>query len=452
MNLDSLQFSALFEKSLLKISADFRSEKTIGAIQSELSKELKRKVSKEEPGSYNIQLTKSENEVFTLKTSFFLYRDCRLIIINLLKWIERNGKTDRGCNFIIDLKFNDVVPGPFKGTLFNTATKIENIDKLKFIVELDEAKIYDTFPSRRNGFISQSIQRFDPIQKFIPKEAEEINPNSYRVINTEFSGVSFETLVDGFLRFQYIGGSDYEKKINEILQIVDEFCITAWNCTINKGFTRDNISKFHKLIQKTEKIRESYLDYQLFKANFPKIKFTVDLLDNEKLLSSYFDVMKDRLHDLLVNIEFTGELEINYDTSLRNLQVKDSTLKCTKIDEVEFVNCKIEFGRFTLCDFYDCEIKDAILQKSNLFQYTSIDRGILIDSFANRTSEVKNSEFSGLNGVLNCKMESGIFRNGKIGVYADIQPNVIVIEYQRLKVGFTVMGDKIIIPTKKYRE
>jgi hypothetical protein len=452
MKFDSLQFSALFEKSLLRISADFMSDKKFSVIQSELSKELKRKVSKEDPGSYNIQLTRSEDGVFTIKTSFFLYRDCRLLIINLLKWIERNAKTERCCNFVVDLKFNDVISGPFKGTLFNTATKIENIDKLKFIVEIDEAKIYDIFPSRRNGFISQSIQRFDPIQKFIPKESEEVDPNSYRVINTQNSGVNFETLIDGFLRFQYIGGSDYEKKINEILSIINEFCITSWNCTINKGFSKENITKFHKLIQKTEKVRESYLDYELFKKNFPKIKFTVDLLDNQKMLSSYFEVLRDRLYDLLTNIEFDGDLELNYDTVVRCLQIKESKLKCHTISEVEFINCKIEFGNFTLCDFYDCEIKDAIFSKCNLFQYSILDRCILVDSFMNRTTEMKNSDFSGLNGVLNGKMDGGFFKNGKIGVYAEISPSTVVIEYQRLKTGFTVMGDIIVIPTKKYRD
>ena len=364
MNFDSITLSSLFEKSLIRITANFNSEKKLAVICSELSKETKRKVSSTAPGPYNIELKSNEDGSFTFTTAFMTYRDSRLIIISLLKWIDRFGKTIKSSDFIIDLKFNDTIEGPFKGTLFNTSTKIESVDKLKFILDFDEAKVYDNFPSRRNGYTSQSIQKFDPIQKFIPKENESIDPKLYTIPSTENAGVRFETLLEGYLRLQYIGGSDYQKKVVEILNILNEFCVTAWNCVVNKGFSSDNISKFQKLIKKTEKIRESYLDYALFKKNFPEIYFTVDLLDNDKMKESYFNILRDRLYDLLTNIEFKGELELNYDTAFRTFQIKDGNIKCGKISNVEFLGTKIEFGNFDKCDFYDCNIKDGLLQNT----------------------------------------------------------------------------------------
>ena len=331
MNFDSLTLSPLFEKSLLKITAEFGSTKTPGSVASDLSKELKRRVSKDAPGGYNIQLTQSESGTYRLTTTFLLFRDMKLLVISLFKWIERNGLTDKAHNFIVDLKFSDAVEGPFKGTLFNTATKIENLDKLKFILEFDEAKVYDIFPSRRNWYDCQSIQRFDPVQKFMPKKDQFVDPKMYSVESGSNRGINFETLMDGYLRMQYIGGSKYHEKAKDVIDILNEFCVVSWNCTVNKGFSSENITKFEKLIQKTNQIRESYLDYALFKKNFPKVNFTVDLLNNDKVLETYYNILRDRLYEFFINVEFEKEFDLNYDTAMCTIQIRDAELKIQRL-------------------------------------------------------------------------------------------------------------------------
>jgi hypothetical protein len=451
MNFDSLTLSPLFEKSLIRITAEFRSAKSPGSVASELSKDLRKRVSKDQPGAYNIQLIKNENEDYQLITPFMLYRDARLLTIGLFKWIERNGLTDKAHNFMVDLKFIDSVEGPFKGTLFNTATKIENLDKLKFILEFDEAKAYDAFPSRRNWYTCQSIQRFDPIQKFTPKKDQSIDPKMYNIESGSNRGINFETLNEGFLRMQYIGGTKYHEKPKEILDIISEFCVISWNCTVNKGFSSENISKFERLLQKTNQIREAYLDYALFKKNFPKIKFTVDLLDNPKLLETYYNTLRDRLYDLFINIEFDSEFDLNYDTTFCTFQIKDAKIKVQRIEKVDFINSKIEFGILEKCDFYDSEIIDAALSECNLFRYTKATRCKLINSVCNRTSEINQSDFDGMSGVMNGKMIGGVFYRGKIGLFGDISKETKIIEYQKIKSGYFVAGDQIIIPSKKFR-
>lgn len=450
MNFDSLTLSPLFEKSLLKITAEFGSTKTPGSVASDLSKELKRRVSKDAPGGYNIQLTQSESGTYRLTTTFLLFRDMKLLVISLFKWIERNGLTDKAHNFIVDLKFSDAVEGPFKGTLFNTATKIENLDKLKFILEFDEAKVYDIFPSRRNWYDCQSIQRFDPVQKFMPKKDQFVDPKMYSVESGSNRGINFETLMDGYLRMQYIGGSKYHEKAKDVIDILNEFCVVSWNCTVNKGFSSENITKFEKLIQKTNQIRESYLDYALFKKNFPKVNFTVDLLNNDKVLETYYNILRDRLYEFFINVEFEKEFDLNYDTAMCTIQIRDAELKIQKAQKIDFVNCKLDFGILEKCDFYDTEITDAVLSECNLFRHTKASRCRLINSVSNRTSEIIQSDFQGTNGVLNGKMEGGTFYDGKIGLFGDVSGTTKVIEYQKIKSGYFVVGDQIIIPSKKF--
>ena len=452
MNFNSHTLSTLFEKSLIRLTADFESEKNPRSAVSELSKELKTKVSVSEPSSYNFQLKRTEDGIYHLETPFMLYRDARLVIINLCKWIERNGTTSRNDNFFIDLKFLDEQKGPFKGTLFNTSTKIDNIDKLRFILEFDEQKVYKAFPTRKDSFNSQTILQFETTQKFIPKENESVDPRVYSMPTTTNSGINFETLNEGYLRMQYIGGSGYEKKVEEILSTLNQFCVTAWDCTINRGFSKDNLITFEKAVLTRKKIRDAYYDYAIFKQNFPKIEFTIDLVGDKKVLESYYNILRDRIYDIVSNITIKGGFELNYDSSLSVFQIKDADISCRNIAGVEFIKCKILYGTFTKCDFFDCEIQDAILSQSNLFLHTQAKRCNLYDSFANRTTEIINSEIDGISGVLNGKMEGGIFKKGKVGLFADISPETTVIQYQPLKTGYVVAGDQIIIPTKKFNQ
>ena len=453
MNYNSHTLSTLFDKSLIRISADFGSRKDPRSVCSDLTKELKTKVSSNDPGAYNFQLTRGDDGVYSFITPFMLYRDSRLVIISLFKWIERSGVTNRNNNLFIDLKFIDTISGPFKGSLFNTSTKIDNIDKLRFILEFDEEAVYNRFPSRKSGIYSNTILNLEPRQKFIPKENSNIDPSLYVMPNTSNSGINFERLNHGFLRMQYLGGEGYQKKIEEVLEIINQFCVTSWDCVINKNFTRNNILKFEKVIEKKKKVRESYLDYELFKANFPKINLSIDLVYVDKTIAAYYPTLRDKLYDILNNMTFKGGIDINYDTTLAKFQMKEGDITNTKsLDNIEFVMCKCKNGTYTNCDFYDTIIDEATLEVCNLYLHSKADKCNINNSFINRTAEIINCDFGGMNGVLNGKMEGGIFRTGKIGNHSKISNNTDVIEYQQLKAGFLVSGDKVIVPTKKYRK
>lgn len=452
MDFNSQSLYPLFEKSLIRITADFESDKDPRSVVSELTKELKIRVSSESPSSFNFNLKRGEDGIYHLITPFILYRDSRLVIINLFKWIQRNGKTSINTNLLLDLKFMDQQEGPFKGTLLSTATKIDNISKTKFILEFNEEGIYKIFPSRKNYFISQTIERFEPTSKFVSKGYSSVDPRSYQIPSTSNCGINFEHLFEGFLRMQYIGGTRYEDKVDDVLNIINRFCVTSWESTVNRNLTKENIIKFEKIVDKNKKIRESYLDFEIFKKNYSKIKFSVDLVDNNKSLDLYYQTLRERIFDILSNIDTKKGFELNYDTSVSVFQINEGEFDCRNINGVEFINCKIRGGNFNKCDFFNTEINDAVLTECNVFLESKLNRCFLSDSFANRTTTLFNSDFSGMNGVLNGKMDGGIFRNGKIGLFSDISSNTTVIQYQRLKTGYVVAGDQIIIPTKKFRQ
>lgn len=451
MNFNSFELFPLFEKTLVRISADFESTKNSRSIISELSKELKTKVSEELASAYNFQIKKTEDDVYHLITPFLLYRDSRLVLINLLKWIERNATTKRNHNLIIDCKYIGVESGPFKGTLFFDSIKIENIDKLKFILEFDEDKIYKEFPSRKNYYLCQSIKRFETPQKFIPQKDSVVDPKFYTVPDTKNSGINFDCLIEGFLRMQYLGGEDYEKKIEQILYTLNQFCVTAIDSTINKNLTEKNIKTFNSIIDINDKIRNSYYDYYIFQKNYPKVKFTVNLMDNKKILETYYQSIRGNVYDIFSNLSEFKSMELNYDTSVSVFQIRNAAIDANTINNVEFINCELNSGNFYDCNFYDCKIKNSFLSKCNLYLETTSEKSTIIDSFINRTVKIEDCEIDGMNGVFNGYMKSGIFRKGKIGIYGKISKTTKMIQYNPIKPGYIVYGDDIIIPTKNFK-
>ena len=450
MDFNSLTLSPIFEKSLIRLVADFGSDLDPKSASSSLSKSLNIQISSKEPSKFSYQLTRTSDGVYHFTTSFILHKNARLVIINFLQWIAKNGFTKDDNSFLIDLKFVDKEEGPFKGTLFNTSTKIDNINKLKFLLEFDENKMYNKFPNRKYGFISKTINNFTPLQKFIPKESDIIEPMFYSVPNTSNCGVNFEMLLSGFIRLQYIGGNSYETKINSILDILNYFTFTAWDTVLNPRLNKANIDKFEKIVKKTEFIRDSYIDYDMFNKKFPNITLSVDLVTNKTVLKTSYTRLRDSIYNILTGLKFDGKLNLNYDSTFAIFQIRDAKIKGNNCDHVEFIKCDIQFGSYTKCEFYDCKIKNTQLDTCNLFLDSVCENSEIINCVSNRTTTLINCSVSGENSVINGKMENGIFKNGKIGEHTKFN-NTTVIQYQKLKAGYLVASDKVIIPTTNYK-
>lgn len=245
---------------------------------------------------------------------------------------------------------------------------------------------------------------------------------------------------------QYLGGYNYENKISKILDIIHMFVECSYDCIINKEYTEENLQTFRKLIDRYKKVQKSYKNYKIFKSEYSNIKFTVNLLEDERVLSQFYDILKDQIYNLISNLKFklSDEWKLNYDSLAKVLQIKDAKLICKNIEGIEFINCEIKDGLFKQCDFYLSEIKNSSLMSCNIFRETLVFDSILSDSFSNRTTLIKNCEIGGENSVTNSKVEGGIILNTKLGKFADISKTTKVIKYKELKTGFIVAADKII--------
>lgn len=416
----------------------------ISSLCDELSKYLKIKVSENLPNRWNFQLKKTELDYFVIETAFIDYSDARLIAINLLKWINENAVTDYRNSFFVDMRFKEINSNIFSGSLFNDKySNISKIDRLKMILSFDEESVYKDFPSRKNGFISKSSLTF-LINKHITNQVK--NPRLYTIADTAKCGINLETLNDGFIRLQYIGGEGYETKAQRILEIISLFCISGWQSMTKKDLTEKEISRFNKAIDKIRIYQSSYSDYLTFKKIYPNIKLTVDLQSNEKTLISFYNIIRDSLYEFISNSEFDSGFEINYDSAFKTLQIKGAKIKGKFISKLELVDCEFDAGTYEACDFYNCKVKNSVLVRCNIYRESEVHKSKLLNSVVNRTSKLIDCQFYGTNGVMNGHMNGGFLFSG-IGELAKIK-DVKVIDYREIKSGFFVVGDQVIIPTK----
>lgn len=449
MDISINTLSILSENCLLRVIADFNTEMKLRSAIFSLGKALNKKiVNREDKNSIqNISsIFIAEDGAYKFESLFIPYGEFRLLVINLLKWIEENGKTTDRNNFTIDLKLIDKKEGPFKGTMFFKGNSIENINKLKFILSFNEGKVFSSFPETVDNLKAQSIKAIEPASKFSTDYIINNDPVQYKIFNTVRSGITFEHLSDGFLRMQYIKGSSYQTKVNKILQIIELFCFTAYECVIDKSYTEEELKTFKKLIEKYKKIQKSYKNYDVFKQEYPNIEFTVNLFDNEKILSQFYDILKDKIYDIISNVTFksSDKWKLNYDSAAQVLQIKDAIFSCKNINNIEFIDCELKNGHFSFCDFYLSKVSNSRILNCNIYRETVIKDSILSDSFSNRTTEIINSEISGLNSVTNSKVKGGLIRHTKMGKFAEISSDTKVLKYEELKTGFIVAGDKVI--------
>ena len=205
--------------SVIGFEFEFYTNMMKGEAAESISKEVKKKVRVSEKYHSDLKVTSSlfklepdysgGNKMVELVTGPMEYSEAIPVMIRILNWIEKNGWTDDRCAFQFSVSFDR-----FRK---DVKDRIENLDKLKFILGLDENFIYSKFGNRSNNVYANTIKRVVPVNRFsILENITSIDPRMFKVPDEKYYGVNFTKLKDGYLEFRYLGNRDYEKKVPEI--------------------------------------------------------------------------------------------------------------------------------------------------------------------------------------------------------------------------------------------
>jgi hypothetical protein len=343
------------------------------------------------------------------------YVNARLVLVKCLTILQKIATTTDRSSIHVNISFPN-----------DSGKNIEKLNILKMILNLEETKIYDIFPDRKDNVYAKSIKNIIPYKDYdYTNSTANVLGNSLLLPNTKYYGVNFATMGQGRLEFRYMGGENYQFKVNEILDLIDYFIMTCWECIgeslddkeskMLRGYLDENIRKY-KALNKLDS----------FMSQFPSVEIQIDKKNDYEIVSAYYSMLYDDIYELITHSKNLRNAIINYDTETKCIEIVNAEgIKFSgPVSNLTFINCVMEQGDFTDCVFIRCQIKNSIFISCNLEDSYS-EESKLLTCKVDSNSEIKDCYFT--DGIMNGNMIGGVFRSGKVGENGSISKETKIL-------------------------
>ena len=412
LTIDSPRESIL-NSALMGVEFEFYSNLDLEVTRKSLEKLLDRKIRLEDKAHSDFQPSAEEFKIepdmsggkglAELVTGPIPYRNARLVVIKMLKWISENGYTNDRASIHINLSFDK--------KYLEDKDLISKMNVLKFILEFDEKQIYKFFPERENSTYAKSVKWVMPKIEAFHFDGNHIASNNFKFADTKYYGINFSKKEKNYLEFRYIGGTDYEKKSDDILYLTERCLMQMWNSCNDSRFNDENKIELQRILNKNKPISDILKDYSKVSEYYPDITILVDLVDNPVIIKLQWERFKNRVVDLIVNGSMTAGL-INYDSNYGATQIKDGKFPTVyQLEDFEFIDCEIA-GNVTNSSFYGCEITGSAIMYGSLYKGTKVKESKVESSYTHGSCELINCYVAGRDTMFKGKMVGGIFREG----------------------------------------
>jgi len=427
LTIDSSRESIL-NAALMGVEFEFYSNFDLEVTRKSLAKLLDRKIRLEEKAHSDFVPSAEEFKIepdmsggkglCELVTGPIPYRNARIVIIKVLKWVSENGYTNDRASIHINLSFD-------KKYLEDPAL-ISKMNILKFILEFDEEQVYKFFPDREKSAYAKSVKWVMPKFEAFHFNADQIASNNFKFADTKYYGINFAKSESNYLEFRYIGGKDYEKRYDDILYLSEKFLQQMWKSCNDPRFSSSNKIELQRILNKNKPVSSMLKDYTKIAKYWPNIKILTDLQDNPTIIKVHWDRFKTRVMDLIVNGSMT-EGTINYDSDYGAVQIKDGKFPTVyELDNFEFIDCELA-GNITNSSFYNCKIKGSAVKYGSLYQGTEAKESKIESSYTHGSCKLTNCYVAGRDSMFKGKMIGGIFREGFMDDNARFEDTEIVV-------------------------
>jgi len=406
--------SNILKNALVGVEFEFYSNLPIDETAKELAGILNKKIRVEDKAHSEFEVTSDEfkiepdmsggEKLMELVTGAQPYYNARLMIINVCKWIEKNGYTNDRSSIHLNLSFDK--------NLIENKNRISKMNVLKFILDFKEDQVFKFFPKREGSAYAKSIKFVLPNKDTYFFDGKNINQNNFTYPDSKYYGINFDKRHKNYLEFRYIGGADWEKKTSTILHMLDQFLTQLWNSTETTQFTPLNAIELKRILADNQRIIDSRKDWRAIEKNWKNIEFSVDLQKHPQILDLHWSNIKEHVMRLFTHGSIIKG-HINYDTDTGKVQVQGGELQyCVELDNYDFIECKI-MGEIAHCDVFRSEIKGSDINECNFFDSTKIISSKIKNSYVHRSCELEDAYVYGTAGIMKGKMIGGIFREGK---------------------------------------
>jgi hypothetical protein len=417
MNSHFDKYQAL-SSSVLGFEFEFFSEMVRGRIVESLSKMLGKKVVLSD--KYHSKIPVSANsfklepdysggsKMNELITGPMPYGEAIPVLIKVLKWIESNGWTTDRCAFQFSISFD-----PHNRKL----EKMERLDRMKFILGIDEGVVYSSFGNRTNNVYAKSLKKIVPVNKFsILENITTIDPKLFKLPGEKYYGANFTKLQDGYVEIRYLGGKDYQKKINPILEVTDYVTLLLHDILSGKKvYEKEDVQKLQEMMRQHTKVVRSFSNPDSFFMNYPDFHVLVDLKGYEENIKTYWSHIREKIFDLIVE----GGIQacfFNYDTSIGRFQIKDAKSKNGLIlKDVDIFDSVVKNGKLENCNLYGTQVKNSELYDCKLVFGNKLFDSKFQNSIADYGNLLENCYIDCPQQMVDCEVKGGVLRKADLG-------------------------------------
>ena len=129
-------------------------------------------------------------ELVELITGPLPYVNSKIILLKILKVLDKYAKTDEKCSIHINISFEDTGDGKV----------LDNLNQLKLILQVDEDHIYNYFKERKNNIYAKSVKNLIPFKGFdFSTNAIDILQTNIQLPDTKYYGINLKTVEKGSL-------------------------------------------------------------------------------------------------------------------------------------------------------------------------------------------------------------------------------------------------------------
>jgi hypothetical protein len=425
------QLNAIYG-SKIGLEFEFFANEGLDEVKRSLSQALNKQIRVEEKAHSEF---KPSDEIFKLEpdnsggsgmielvTGPLPFVESKLVIAKTLKWIRENGSTNDRCSIHVNVAFD--------GKKLGTAANVSSLDIGKFVLNFNEDAVYEAFPDRKDSVYAKSIKFIVPLSGMTQPSPGKILWRNYMFVSEKYYGVNFSKLPQNYIEFRYLGGKDYEKKYNTIMNMTEHFVLSLYESLVDPVYNAKDLKNLDIILETHNSVVKSYKTYKAFKRQFPKIKLMVDLKTYDQIVETYYPKMREHVFELLTKAGLTEGL-INYDSDTGRMQLKGAELmKCFEIKGIDIVDSKIQ-GNIIGCDIFSSELINSSILESNLFGGSDVIDSKIEDSYVSKNVAVKDSYVFGVRGVFSGEMDGGIFRKGRATDLAKFE-NTEIIEIEKI--------------------
>lgn len=343
------------------------------------------------------------------------YNEAIPVLIKVLHWIDQNGWTNDRCAFQFSVSFDKHN---------RELEKMENLDKLKFILGIDENVVYSNFGNRTNNVYAKSIKKIVPQNRFsILENINTIDPKLFKLPDEKYYGANFTKLPKGYVEIRYLGGKDYQKKITAIRQVVDYVTLLLHDILSGKKpYSKEDLEKLREMMRQHTKVVRSFSDPDSFFMNYPDFHVLVDLKGYEENIKTYWSHIREKIFDLIVEGGVTSCF-FNYDTSIGRFQIKDAKSRgAVIIKDLDVMDSRIKNGKLMNCKLYGSEIKNSELYDCQLEHANKVIDCKFQNSIANYGNFLENCYIDCPQQSVDCEIKGGVIRKADLGRNALVSP------------------------------